>query len=675
MTDAPLDPRSELIVKLGRNPRLAHAVLFGHRHPNTTPDFHNEIIDLWHSDAPKVLIKAFRGAAKSTRAEEAIIIRACLRQFKNCIVLGETYERAVERLRAIKNEFDTNAYLEDLFGNLVGDTWSEGRIVLANGVAIQAFGRGQSLRGSKHLDWRPDLAFGDDIENEESVATPEAIEKCMRWLMSVVMPALDPNALVRINGTPLSPQAVIEQLEAVVTPEGEKDWESRTYPIRSINAETGELQATWPDRFSLAWITAKEAEYARLGLHNNFAQEYLCKAEDMSQKPFTVDLMRVEPMVRTWQAVYAMYDPARTVKSTSASTGIAIWSWLNNRLIVWDAYVGMWKPDEIIADMFRVDDLYRPIVIGVEEDGLHEFILQPLRQEQLRRAYAIPIRPLKAPKGKLDFIRGLQPFFKAKEVTFAKDCPEAVAQFLGFPTGRIDVPNALAYALRLRPGQPIYDGFTVQNITEDLGLVQRQSVYLVVNATTLCTTAALVQVIDGGLHVIDDWVREGDPGQGLGGICKAAGAAASGHKVRVFAGPQHFSQHDTVGLRAAARKIPVDVGQGQAPHIGREEIRLLTRRLTRGFPALRVSTQARWVLNAFAGGYAQEVTKHGVLSEFAVEGPYRTLMEGIESFAALLKSSSIRDDEPVHYATTPDGRRYISSLGNRQSTVQERKIG
>src|SRR3954467_9359699 len=103
-----LDPRSEGIVKLGRDPRLAHQALFAHRHPQKTPVFHWEIIDLWHGQHPRVLVQAFRGAAKSTIAEEAIIVQACLRQFKNGIILGETYDRAVERLRAIKHEFETN---------------------------------------------------------------------------------------------------------------------------------------------------------------------------------------------------------------------------------------------------------------------------------------------------------------------------------------------------------------------------------------------------------------------------------------------------------------------------------------------------------------------------------------------------------------------------------------
>ena len=84
-----------------------------------------------------------------------------------------------------------------------------------------------------------------------------------------------------------------------------------------------------------------------------------------------------------------------------------------------------------------------------------------------------------------------------------------------------------------------------------------------------------------------------------------------------------------------------------------------------GQPVVRVCTDARWTLNAFSGGYAKEVTRDGGVTEFAVEGPYKVLMEGLESLAALMKSSSLREDEPLKYAVAPDGRRYISALATR----------
>lgn len=649
--------RDAIIEKLARNPHLAHTTFFGHRHPQATPAFHDEIITLWHSDAPQVLVEAFRGAAKSTLAEEAIIVMACLRKFRNCLILGETFDRAVDRLKAIKHELENNEFIEELFGSLVGNTWTESKIVLSNGVCIQAAGQGQSLRGVKHLDARPDMAFGDDLENEDSVATPEAREKVSNWLYSVVMPALDPISKLRINGTPLNPESLIVKLSK------SSKWMARRYPVKCRDAD-GNWQPTWPERFSMDFINNKEQEMLEAGKSTNFKQEYLCEAEDPAVKAFTSDMFKVEPTVRTWHAVYSMYDPARTVKSTSATTGVVHFSWLNNRIIVWDAYGRMWKPDEIIGDMFRADAEYGPVTIGVERDGLEEFILQPLRQEQIKRGYAIPIRAMKAPKGKLDFIRSLQPFFKAGEIIFTKELPDLRAQLLAFPTGQIDVPNALAYALMLRPGQPIYEGFSWANVTEELYKLPRAPMYLAINGTQMYTTACLIQIVDGAFNILWDTVREGDPGAVLGGILKDAGVAAA-QKVRLFAPPEHFGNYDTIGLRGAARKVPVDLHKGGQVLDGRDEIRGLLRQTLKGHAALRVAKEARWTLNALSGGYCKTVMKNGVLSEFADDGPYKTLLEGVESLAALMKMGNMREDQELNWATTPDGRRYVSARPGR----------
>lgn len=649
------DPRvTDTIKRFYQDRRLAHQSLFAHRHPDGTPPFHLEIIDLWHSSLPQILTMAFRGAGKSTLAEEAMIILACLRKFKNGIILGENETRATERLTAIKNEFETNDYLEQLFGPMVGPTWQERKIVLANGVVIQAFGRGQSLRGSKHLQYRPDLAFGDDMEDDEAVVTPEARRKFQNWFMKVVVPSLAPGYKFRIAGTPLDPEAWLMKLQA------SRDWITRIYPIEHRSPQTGARTATWPARFPLAKIDKTKAEFYELGAGQEYMQEYMCESTDPQSRAFTVDMFKVDPLVtRTWQPVFAFYDPARTVRATSARTGVAVWSWINNRLIVWDAYGGFMKPDEMIQDIFRINDLYDPVSIGVEETGLNEFILQPLRHEQARRGVTIPLRPMNAPKGKMDFIKSLQPFFKAKEVIFAKELSELQKELLAFPTGLIDVPNALAYALRMRPGAPIYDGFSILNIAEDIRL-SRDQLWAALNATQQYTSAALVQHTNGVMNVTHDWLREGDPGSVLSDIVADIGVAA-GRPVQFFAGPQHFGLVDTVGLRAAARKVPVAVNRAGAFINGREHLRETFRRTIRGGPAFRVSTQARWTLKALSGGYCRPMTKHGTLSDFAEEGPYKVLMEGLESFAALSVVTR-PDDSDLNVQYTPTGQRYISSL-------------
>ena len=652
----PLSPREQIIVEFASDPVLAHQSLFGHRHPDVTPPFHKEIIEDWHSPARFVLEMAFRGGGKSTLSEEALVVAGALRSFRNCLILGESETRAVDRLRAIKHEFESNPYLQDLFGDLVGPTWAETKIVLSNGVCIQAYGTGQSLRGVKHLDHRPDLILADDIENEETVSTPGARDKMLKWWTAVVVPAMDPKGRIRFNATPLDEEAL------AVTLSNQSEVVFRKYPIKFRSEQDGHWVATWPERFPLPWCDEMEDNLTRLGKVDVWAREYMCEPVSEKNRTFTAAMLPApHARIRSWQAVYAFYDPARTVKATSAHTGFVVWSWIGRRLVLWESGGRLWKPDEIIDDLFRVENEYAPVAIGIEEDGLNEFLLQPLRHAQVQRSQSLPLRAMRAPKGKHEFIRALQPFFKAGEVEFVGDHADLRAQLLGFPTGRIDVPNALAYALRMRPGSPVYDSFNQDHIDE-LTPVRNEQWRLALNARDGSCSGVLFQLHQGRLLIYDDWLMEGDAGQCLSAIVASAALAAH-NPFEPFAPPQHFQQYDTGGLRAAAAKIPMELRKGGAEHIGREELRGLMKKLVRGTPALLVDPRASWTLRALSGGYCFEVDKQGRLGQYAATGPYRCLVEGLESVCALLRQgAALTADDNRNYGTTPEGRRYLSSL-------------
>ena len=314
--------------------------------------------------------------------------------------------------------------------------------------------------------------------------------------------------------------------------------------------------------------------------------------------------------------------------------------------------------------MFEVDNKYSPIAIGVEADGLHEFIMQPLRQEQTKRGQPLPIRELMAPKDrrKVDFIKSLQPFFKAGDVEFAGEpgqFEDLASQLLSFPTGKIDAPNALAYFLRLKPGVPMYEDFTAHHIMETaIPISRRHQAYLALNASPQCTTGALVQIFDGVLTVHAAFVQQGDPGMALMDIVKEAGAIAGTTFVCV-APPIHFQSYDNIGLRPAARKLKITLSLGGQEIKGREELRQLLKGQSPGKPAFRVSPRATWFLRAASGGYARELGH-----DQAKEGVYRTLCEGLEAFAATLQSGSVGgDDKDLRYDYTADGRKYISARG------------
>lgn len=627
---------------------LAHQFLFKKRHPLPSPAFHPDMVSLFAGQDPRVAMMTFRDGAKSTVGEEELTLGGELQEFLNCLIIGSSADRAIDRLRSVKNEIANNDLIEKIFSSQVGETWAETKIIMKNGTCIQAFGREQSLRGVKHLDVRPDFVWVDDLEDEETCKDLNSIKKVMKWFMGVLMPACQKNARFRITGTALHPRCVIVQLCE------DPEWTSRIWPIEYID-EDGR-KAAWPEKFSLEDIDKIKKRYERAGTTTSFNQEYLCKAEDEEAKPFKQSMVRVVATPRSWQPVYAAYDPARTTDVTkSAQTGKAVWSWVGTRLIIWKASGHFWRPDEIITDVMEANRIWKPIQLGIEKDGLELFIEQPLRQAQLRTGEIVPYRPLKAPDGKIDFIKGLQPFFMANEVEMAEPMPDLVAQMLSFPSGRIDILNALAYAPRMRPGLPVYEDFGARHVFEILAAMPGRPYWLCLNAVDGVAAGVLCQLEQGCLRVYRDWILEGDTPRNLRDILESAALESEG-RLKVLAHPKTLEAYSNTGMRMAGKQKNAEIKKGYDPARGRDLIQDMLRKTRNQMPEVAVCADASWVLRGFSGGYALE-------DGLATKGPYKVIMEGLESFVGLIKAGFIaaENDDRV-YATSRDGRQYLSSM-------------
>jgi hypothetical protein len=168
----------------------------------------------------------------------------------------------------------------------------------------------------------------------------------------------------------------------------------------------------------------------------------------------------------------------------------------------------------------------RPVEIGFEKNGLDEWALQPLRHEQSRRRQSLPSRAVSASRGKIDFIGGLQPLFKAGGVEFAKPMAELAEQPLGFPLGRIDAPNALAYALLLWPEPAVYEAFDAREDVGEADVVWDEPVWLPLNARAGLVTGVLMQYVDGQIAILGDWMVEGEPLSVVKEICREASMQA-----------------------------------------------------------------------------------------------------------------------------------------------------
>ena len=56
------------------------------------------------------------------------------------------------------------------------------------------------------------------------------------------------------------------------------------------------------------------------------------------------------------------------------------------------------------------------------------------------------------------------------------------------------------------------------------------------------------------------------------------------------------------------------------------------------------------------------MTRAGVLSDFAEDGPYKCLMEGLEAIAALIGTGFEEVEDERNYGMTATGKRFLTSL-------------
>ena len=653
--------REDLLRAFNSDRIYAHEILFAHRHKDVTPEIHHQILRAFYGPHPKIALQAFRGAAKSTLLEEHVILKALFREFSFSIFVGNSYDMACERLTAVKEELTNNDMLIELFGDQHGPVWSVGEIVLSNGIKIQSIGARQAMRGVKHNDHRPDYAAIDDLEDEEMVATKEAIIKNKRWFNGTMRPAMSPDGKIRMLGTPLHPDALIEQLMT------RPDWLSLRFPIMYLDKD-GKEQSSWAARFSTEWIQNLRAEYVADGALTEFDQEYMCRAENAELKTFKPEMIKILPAKTTWSAKKLLVDPARTVKEkTSAQTGYVVQSWIGNKLVVHEAIGRFHKPDEIVDQIFKFDEEYKPVEIAVEVDGLEEFLMQPLRNEMLKRGIVLPLVGVRAPRDKIRFITGLQPFYNAQEVIHAKHLPELDAQLLAFPKGRMDILNAEAYSLKQRTGLPVYEDFSDAHVSEAVERLPKSQHFLCVSARAVVTAGALLQYSEYGIRVLCDWVEPGPPVECLRKIVDEATILA-GKKVEMVAPLEQFEKYSNHGLPGAARQNRYELKPGASTVTTIGNLKPWLQRMIRGEPAFQVDMDARWVLNGLAGGYGRKLDAKGKVEELPTDNQYRIVMEAIESFAGWIGVlSEAGDNDPgKRYATTKDGTRFLTTLPDRQ---------
>ena len=387
--------------------------------PKPIPDLHRELWDDFCSPDPKVAAAAPRGHAKSTACTHAFVLCTVLFRVKQFVlIVSDTEAQAAGFLGDIKAEILENDALRQTFGikRVIKDAETNLIVEFKDGTQFRIIAKGseQKVRGLKWRGKRPDLIVGDDLENDEIVMNPERREKFRRWFMNALIPAGSDTCWIRVVGTVLHLDSMLNRLLQ------DKTWKTKKY--RAHGPDFTEI--LWPEQFPEERLRAIRQSYIEQGDPEGYAQEYLNEPvaiENAFFNPdFFIDFERDgDQALLPNLEYYAAADFAVSEKEKADYTAIVVCGVdPEGRVYVVDVRKGKWDTIAIIDELISVQVAWSPNVFTFETEKIDKALGPFLEREMIRRHVFLNIVKKTPTKSKVQRARSIQGMHKSRAIRY-----------------------------------------------------------------------------------------------------------------------------------------------------------------------------------------------------------------------------------------------------------------
>ena len=445
----------------------------------------------------RIAIAAPRGHAKTTIVSLVYVLWSVLYgKEKFVLLVSATREQAVQLLKAIRDELQTNPLLISDFpeccnppGRKPAPTpWKEHQIVLPNGSAIRALGANQGLRGVKHNQHRPSLIIADDLENADTVIFEEQRDRLHRWFSGTLMKAGEPSTNVVVIGTVLHHHSLLASLTAPTS-----SWTARVYAAIKRFSDQPPLWEKWvaifrgdeefegdvgPDAARAYYEAHRQAllagtevlwpeleDYYHLMVLREQEGKASFMAEKQNQPLDPAQCTFQEQNFHYWDDRYAdadalceglgrrgyfvaACDPALGTRRGDYTAIVVVYH-ADDKFYVIAADIARRSPEEMLTRLVEFGQLYPLRIITVEINNFQELLVGLLRKELEDAGLTVHIQELNSQKKKRGRIAALEPHVTQGRLLFSRRQHTLLQQLADFPLARYDDgPDALEMAVK-----------------------------------------------------------------------------------------------------------------------------------------------------------------------------------------------------------------------------------
>lgn len=332
-----------------------------------------------------------RELSKSGRTMMEVLYLSMTGKKKNWLLSSSTYDNACRLLLPYKSILESNNRIINDYGEQQSlGSWEAGEFVTRKGVSFRALGKGQSPRGTRKDEYRPDGLLIDDFDTDEECRNPDRIKASIKWLEEALIPtrSISNSLLIIVCGNIIAKFCCVTELAK----------KADHHDI--INIRDKEGKSTWPNKNTEAAIdrvlntisfNAAQKEY----FNNPISEGDIFKELTYGKCP---PLSYCEDVV-----VYADPSTSNKDKGNASTKAIAIIGYRQQKYYVYKMWVDQMSNSKFVDCLYeaykhltvnKVDTKRIYIENNSLQDPFYEQVLLPLIYQRSREnGFAIPITP------------------------------------------------------------------------------------------------------------------------------------------------------------------------------------------------------------------------------------------------------------------------------------------
>lgn len=409
-------------------------------------------------------------------------------EIKSLVLVSQTESKACKLLGDIQAAFEANQRLIHDYGEQKAlGSWADGEFRTLKGVGFYAYGAGQSARGIRDGAERPNFCFVDDIDTNQRCKNEELVEDTLNWLRSDIFGACSiKQCRYIIAGNRIHKKSILAKLVGNVEdadPINEAITHySRVYAFEDENRQKSDHlngQPAWHENYTAQHLLNR---FNLLG-YRSTRQEFFHEQVTSGKVFRAEDIQWVTPLpYHKYEELITYCDPSYKDAKKNDYKAIVLLGRIGQHIHILEAWVRQATIKSMVAVHYEIGQrLYSkdiPCRHFMESNFIQDAHLNEYDLHGHNIGWTLHIRGDNRKKDdKYSRIENLSPLFERGLIGFSEayrkssDMQTLVQQFLSFPTGHDDGPDAVEgaiYKLRKKAA-------TKKHIEPRLGKVQTKS--------------------------------------------------------------------------------------------------------------------------------------------------------------------------------------------------------